>query len=111
MVKNILLIRFDLEIRLLGRSWILLYLRESAKLKLKVQFEMSKRIWQIKYRSAMVRLKEDFIIKPMVKRQLTKEQVKTKSYFYTKITEFINKIIFVNWGFRLKRYEIVKLDP
>ena len=44
MVKNILLIRFDLEIRLLGRSWILLYLRESAKLKLKVQFEMSKRI-------------------------------------------------------------------
>ena len=44
----------------------------------------------------MVRLKEDFIIKPMVNRQLTKEQVKTKSYFYTKITEFINKIIFVN---------------
>ena len=31
MVKNILLIRFDLGIRLLGRGWILLYLREPAK--------------------------------------------------------------------------------
>lgn len=55
----------------------------------------------------------------MVNWQLTKEQVEkkkeqveTKSSFYTKIIEFINKItIFVNWGFRLKRYEIFKLDP
>ena len=31
MVKNILHIRFDLGIRLLGRGWILLHLREPTK--------------------------------------------------------------------------------